>query len=60
VGEWLVDLQLSEYTSLFHSEGYRDGEDMVNLKELDIAELKQMGITKKGTNAYKLANRCES
>jgi hypothetical protein len=27
---------------------------------LDIAELKQMGITKKGTNAYKLANRCES
>jgi hypothetical protein len=51
VREWLESLELSEYTSLFHSEGYREGEeDMANLKELDIAQLKKMGITKKGAN----------
>jgi hypothetical protein len=48
--EWLESLELGEYTSLFHSEGYREGEDMVSLKELDIAQLKKLGIIKKGAN----------
>ncbi len=48
---WLEHLELSEYTDLFHSEGYKEGEDMVHLKELDLAQLQQIGITKKGTYA---------
>ena len=48
VEEWLKGLELSEYTELFHSEGYKKGHDMVNLKELDVKQLQKLGITKKG------------
>lgn len=46
--EWLANLELSEYTQLFHREGYKSADDIVNLKDLDLAQLKSMGITKKG------------
>ena len=48
VKEWLEALDLSEYTEVFHKEGYKNGDDMVNLKGLDEAQLKAIGITKKG------------
>ena len=41
-------LELSEYTECFHSEGYKEDDDMVNLKDLDIPKLKALGITKTG------------
>lgn len=45
----MTDLELSEYTELLHQEGYKEKEDIVNLKDLDEVQLKAMGITKKGT-----------
>lgn len=45
---WLIDLELSEYAELFHREGYREAEDIINLKELDEQQLKDMGICKRG------------
>jgi len=46
----LEQLDLSEYTQLFHSEGYKKKKDMDNLKDLDETQFKAMGITKKGIN----------
>ncbi len=48
VQSWLRDIKLEEYTELFHREGYEYAEDIINLKELDVAQLKAMGITKRG------------
>ncbi len=48
VQSWLRDIELEEYTELFHREGYKNAEDIINLKELDVAQLKAMGITKRG------------
>ena len=48
VEKWLEELQLSEYTELFHREGYKKAEDIVNLKELNVTQLQAMGIKKKG------------
>ncbi len=39
---------MEEYTELFHREGYKNAEDIINLKELDVTQLKAMGITKRG------------
>ena len=45
---WLHVLELSEYEELFYREGYKKAEDIINLKELDRAQLVAMGITKRG------------
>ncbi len=48
---WLDSLELKEYAAIFHSEGYKSSEDMENLKELTIDQLKAMGIKKTGRKA---------
>lgn len=45
---WLVSLEMEEYTELFHNAGYKTEADVENLKEIDDKELKKMGITKMG------------
>lgn len=51
VEAWLASLELKEYAAIFHSEGYKSSEDMENLKELTIDQLKAMGIKKTGRKA---------
>ena len=46
--DWLQQLEMEEYTDLFHAEGYRTEEDIENLKDLNAKELKKMGIHKRG------------
>ena len=48
VKEWLRYLDLEEYVELFQQEGYKWECDMGNMKNLDEAQLKAMGINKKG------------
>ncbi len=55
---WLKDLELSEYTELFHSEGYNTGEDVINLKDLDEEQLRAMGVTKKGASTINMWATC--
>lgn len=46
--EWLSTLQMEEYIDVFHSAGYKTGEDVENLKELSEKEMRKMGINKMG------------
>lgn len=48
VDEWLKTLKMDEYIDIFHSAGYKTGEDVENLKELNKNELKKIGIHKRG------------
>ena len=48
VAKWLDTLGMGEYTELFRVEGYKTGEDVENLKDLDKKQLSRMGITKMG------------
>ena len=41
-------MEIPEYTELFHLEGYKNGEDIENLKDLKEADLKAIGISKRG------------
>ena len=50
--EWLQNLEMEEYTEVFHSAGYETESDIENLKELDDEELKKMGIVKMGNFQY--------
>ena len=45
---WLHELEMEEYTELFHAEGYETKEDVENLKDLTSDELKAIGIRKRG------------
>ena len=40
---------MDEYINIFHSAGYKTGEDVENLKELSKKELKKIGVHKRGT-----------
>lgn len=48
VNEWLTTLQMDEYIDMFNSAGYKTGEDVENLKELNKKELRKIGIKKRG------------
>ena len=48
VEDWLCELEMEEYTELFHAEGYETKEDVENLKDLTSDELKAIGIRKRG------------
>ena len=48
VEDWLRELEMEEYTELFHAEGYETKEDVENLKDLTSDELKAIGIRKRG------------
>lgn len=48
VEDWLHELEMEEYTELFHAEGYETKEDVENLKDLTSDELKAIGIRKRG------------
>ena len=48
VAKWLDTLGMGEYTELFRAEGYKTGEDVENLKDLDKKQLSRMGITRMG------------
>ena len=49
VRDWLHELEMEEYTELFHAEGYETKEDIENLKDVTTDELKAIGIHKRGT-----------
>ena len=49
VKDWLHELEMEEYTELFHAEGYETKEDVENLKDLTTDELEAIGIHKRGT-----------
>lgn len=48
VEQWLERLEISEYTPLFHQQGYKTEEDIENLKDLKDEDLKAIGISKRG------------
>ena len=48
VDEWLKFIELGEYAPLFHREGYKWQQDFANMKDLNVQQLKDMGITKRG------------
>ena len=50
MNKWLKQLKLQEYEKCLHKEGYRTGDDIVNLKDLDKPQLEALGITKRGNN----------
>ena len=45
---WLNNLKLGQYEELFGSEGYSTKDDVENLKGLELADLKSIGITRRG------------
>ena len=49
VDEWLKFIELGEYAPLFHREGYKWQQDFANMKDLNVQQLKDMGITKRGS-----------
>ena len=52
VREWLVSLELDEYTESFEAEGYSTKEDVKNLKDLTSEEMKAIGVHKRGTVTF--------
>ena len=48
VEELLKRLEIPEYTELFHLEGYKTGDDIENLKDLQDEDLRALGISKRG------------
>lgn len=49
---------MDEYIDLFRREGYSKKADIENLKGLKETDLKDMGITKRGTYIYTYACVC--
>ena len=56
MAEWLKNIELEEYVTLFHHEGYKWDFDIPNMKELDEEKLKSMGIRRRGKkmNSFKI------